>query len=139
MIILDTNVVSEAMKSSADETVMSWMSEQPPTALWTTAVTVAEVLYGLAQLPAGRRRAALESKFDILLDQGFPGRVLPFDQIAAEAYATIMSARRSIGRPMSTADGQIAAVAASRGARIATRNITDFESCGLDLIDPWAT
>lgn len=137
MIILDTNVVSEAMRPSPDEAVMTWLAAQLPTTVWLSAMTVAEILFGISQLPEGRRRSALRSQFDLLLDRGFPGRVLPFDQQAAEAYANVMSERRAIGRPMSVADGQIAATALSHGARVATRDTRDFDGCGIELINPW--
>lgn len=137
MIVLDTNVVSEAMRPAPEPAVMAWLSAQAPTALWLTAITVAEVLFGLSQLPEGRRRDGLHGRFAALLERGFPGRVLPFDHPAADAYARVMTARRARGRPMAMADGQIAAIATCRGAEIATPDLAGFEHCGIPIVDPW--
>jgi predicted nucleic acid-binding protein len=104
--------------------------------MFTTAVSEAEVFYGLTVLPKGRRRRALEEAAAGLFAD-FEGRVLSFDSAAARAFAEIAAARRGAGRPMSLADAQIAAIAASRGARLATRNVGDFDLCGVDIVDPW--
>lgn len=138
MIILDTNVVSELMRSQPSERVEGWFKPRAATSLFTTAVTQAEILYGVAWLPAGRRRQELEKAVSEMFDEDFTGRVLPFDSAAAHAYAEIVDARRRAGRPISQFDAQIASIAMSRGAAIATRNVRDFEGCGVDIVDPWA-
>ena len=137
MIVLDTNVVSEPWRSRPSPAVIAWMRAQPTTALFTTAITEAELLYGAALLPSGRRRRSLETEIEQALSEDFLGRVLPFDSSAAREYARIMSSRRSTGRPIAQADAQIAAIARSRGAMVATRNAGDFSDCGIDVMSPW--
>lgn len=105
--------------------------------MFTTTVTEAEILYGLRLLPDGRRRRELEAAILPIFSEDFSGRVLPFDRDAADFYATIATGRRKAGRPISQFDAQIAAIALSRGASLATRNIPDFEEIGLHLINPW--
>jgi len=139
MIILDTNVVSEAIRTQPDETVAAWLSARPSSSLFITTITQAELLYGLQLLPDGKRRDALTDAIHTILRDGFRGRVLPFDGPAAEAYATIAAGRRSRGTPISAFDAQIAAIARSRGAGVATRNVADFDGCGIDLLDPWSS
>lgn len=136
MIVLDTNVLSELMREHADEGVLAWVGAQAAVSLFTTAVCEAEVFYGLRALPAGKRRRALEEAAEGLFGE-FEGRVLAFDSAAARVYAQLAVARRQAGRPITSADAQIAAIARSRGARLATRNGGDFEGCGLELCDPW--
>jgi predicted nucleic acid-binding protein len=114
------------------------MHSEPITALFTTTITEAELLYGAALLPDGRRRRALEQVLMQLLGTRFAGRILPFDSAAAREFADIASQRRLGGRPIAEADARIAAIARSRGASLATRNVTDFTGCGLTVIDPWA-
>lgn len=138
MIVLDTNVLSEAIRPDPAPPVLHWMAAQPNERLFTTAITAVEILYGLATLPLGRRRAALELAVRQMLAEDFAGRVLAFDSLAAEEYARIAVVRRKQGRPIGQFDAQIAAIASSRGAALATRNVADFESCGVDLINPWA-
>lgn len=138
MIVLDTNVVSETIRAEPDEHVVSWISAQAPSSMFITTLTQAEMLYGLELLPDGQRRDDLVAAVRSILAEEFPGRILSFDSPAASAYALIAAGRRALGRPMSTVDAQIAAIARSRGARVATRNIADFGDCGVDLIDPWA-
>ena len=137
MIVLDTNVLSELMREAADRRVVTWLSGQASASLFTTALVEAEVLYGLAMLPTGKRRRALEEAAAGLFSD-FEDRTLPFDSSAAKSYAGIVVARRKAGRPISTADAQIAAIVRSRGARLATRNTSDFECCGIQLGDPWS-
>lgn len=137
MIVLDTNVLSEALRPRPASKVMRWLQSEPVTALFTTSITEAELLYGAALLPDGRRRQALETVLARLLEERFAGRILPFDSPAAREFADIAANRRRTGRPISEADGRIAAIARSRGARLATRNTSDFDGCGIDLIDPW--
>ena len=137
MIILDTNVVSELMKAAPAERVLRWIAAQPASALYTTSITEAEILHGLALLPTGKRRNALESAAEAMLSEDFAGRILPFGSDAAHAYARIAADRRRAGRPISHFDAQIAAIARSAGAAIATRNVTDYDRCGVKILDPW--
>jgi hypothetical protein len=137
MTLLDTNVVSAAMARSPDAAVVAWLDRQDTLTLFVSAVTVAEIQYGLQILPEGRRRRSLEDRFARFVAEGFSGRVLPFDADAAQRYGEIMAARRGAGRPMSILDGQIAAIARARRLAVATRNVRDFELCGLEVIDPF--
>lgn len=137
MIILDTNIVSELMRSEPEPLVEAWLSDQVGADVYLTAITEAELLYGVAVMPAGQRREALSEAISGLLREDFRARILPFDSPAAAAYAVIATARRAAGRPISQSDCQIAAIARSRGAAVATRNARDFEGCGIDVIDPW--
>ena len=138
MVIIDTNVVSEMMRPEPNPQVVDWLSRQRAPSVHTSAVTVAEVSLGLMRLPEGKRRKDLEARFRRIIETGFGGRVLAFDEAAAVEYGRIMSARYAEGRPLSVLDGEIAAIAKAKGAAIATRNTRDFESCGLDLVDPFA-
>ncbi len=136
MIVLDTYVVSEALRTQPDGAVAAWFAARPSSSLFITTIAQAELLHGLQLLPDGRRRDALTDAIHTILRDGFRGRVLPFDGQAAEACATIAAGRRTHDRPISAFDAQIAAVARSRGAGVATRNVADFDGCGIDLIDP---
>ena len=137
MIILDTNVLSEALKPSPSAEVLRWIGARPAEELFTTAITQAELLYGLELLPNGRRRTALQGAIDQIFSEGFGGRILPFDSNAATMFAKIAATRRRLGRPIRQADAQIAAIARSHGAAVATRNTGDFEDCGVRVMDPW--
>jgi len=137
MILLDTNVVSAVMARAPDAAVVAWLDRQETLALFLSAVTVAEIRYGLQVLPEGRRRSSLEDRFAKFLAEGFSGRILPFDAEAAQHYGEIMAARRGAGRPMSILDGQIAAIARAHRLAVATRNVRDFELCGLEVVDPF--
>lgn len=137
MIVLDTNVLSEVLRPEPSSRVLEWLHSQPRTRLFTTAITEAEVHFGVESLPAGRRRTALEAAITRIFETHFAGRVLPFDSVAALEYARLAAKRRLAGKPMSQADAQIAAIARSRGAGLATRNTADFADCDLDVIDPW--
>lgn len=137
MILLDTNVVSELMRSQPETAVVAWVVAQARTSLFLSAVSEAELRFGVAILPPGQRQARLDHAIDGMIREDFAGRVLPFDSDAARAYAAIAAARRAAGRPISHADCQIAAIARSRGAAIATRNVRDFDDCGVKVIDPW--
>lgn len=137
MIVLDTNVVSELMKPGPAPAVIGWFRDYPAARLFITAVTQAEILLGLELLPRGKRRTALESAANLMFEDDFAGHVLPFDSAAASVYAKIVAARQKAGRPISQFDAQIASIALSRGAAVATRNLPDFEGCGLELLDPW--
>ena len=136
MIVLDTNVLSELMRSQPAAAVFAWVAAQPRAALHTTGVNKAEILYGIAALPEGRRRAALAAAAEAMFTDDFVGRVLPFDEAAAVHYAEIAGRRRE-GRPIEAFDAQIAATARVAGAELATRNVGDFAGCGLALVNPW--
>lgn len=110
---------------------------QPAGATFTTTVCEAELKLGAAILPQGQRRSELENAIAAIFRQAFAGRVLPFDRAAADAYALIGAARRRAGRPIATLDAQIAAIARTHGAAVATRNVGDFTDCGIDVVDPW--
>lgn len=137
MIVLDTNVVSEMMRPRSDARVMRWLDERPRAHFLLTAITTAEILYGLELAPDGARRVFLEERFIAFVEAGFAGNILPFDEAAARHFAIIAARRRKMGRPISTFDAETAAIAASRGAALATRNVADFEHCGIDVINPW--
>ncbi|WP_376100677.1 type II toxin-antitoxin system VapC family toxin (plasmid) [Roseomonas sp. CCTCC AB2023176] len=138
MIVLDTNVLSELARPEPDPAVLAWVARQRRADLCTTAVSEAELAYGLALLPKGRRRDLLENAVARLLGEGLGGRVLPFDRAAATAYGPFVGARRAAGRPVATADAQIASIARAKGAAlIATRDAGGFAGCGVPLADPW--
>ncbi len=137
MIILDTNVLSELMKQAPDGKVLAWVTAQSAGDLYTTCVAEAEILHGVLSLPSARRRKALEAAVAGIFEEVFSGRILPFGSEAALAYAQIAVERRKAGRPISACDAQIAAIARSVGAALATRNTTDFERCGIKIINPW--
>lgn len=139
MIILDTNVISELLRPAPEPEVELWLSARDGLSIWLTSISEAELRYGLAIMKDGKRRAALLDAVDRILRVDFAGRILPFDSDAALAYAAIAAARRASGRPIAQADCQIAAIAQTRGATVATRNMPDFEGCGIDLINPWKT
>ena len=137
MIVLDTNVVSELMRTTPQAEVLAWLDDQPTSTLFVTTITEAEILTGIAILPDGRRRrgltAAVERAFGIL----FAGRILSFDSASAHAYASIAAARRAAGNPISQADCEIAAIARSQGASVATRDVKGFRDCGIEVASPW--
>ena len=139
MLLLDTNVVSELMRATPEAKVLAWVDEQRASSLFLSAISQAEVLYGIALLPEGRRKQGIAEAADLAFTRYFFGRILPFDSAAAGAYAAIALERRAIGRPIAQIDAQIAAIARSRGATLATRNTGDFEDCGIDVIDPWTS
>ena len=137
MFVLDTNVVSELMRPAPEPTVEAWVTSRRAGDMYFSAVSEAELRYGVAILPAGRRRVALAAAVDGLVREDFAGRVLPFDSVAARAYAEIAATRRRAGRPVSQADSQIAAIARARGFAMATRNVRDFAGMGIEVVDPW--
>ncbi|MGQ0584262.1 MAG: type II toxin-antitoxin system VapC family toxin [Reyranella sp.] len=138
MIVLDTDVVSELMRRVPDPRVMAWVAEQPMAGVFTTTLTQAEIFYGLALLPRGRRRDDLLTAARPMFDVDLAGRVLPFDADAALVYPEIAAGRKQGGKPISQIDALIAAIVLSRGARLATRNVRDFADCGIVVVDPWA-
>ena len=137
-VLLDTNVVSELIRKSPDPAVEEWAAGHPLEELFFSAVGEAELRYGAAILPLGRRRATLVSDIERMLRDAFENRVLPFDSEAARAYADIAAMRRSAGCPVAPADCQIAAIARSRNIAVATRNVRDFEDVDIEVVDPWA-
>lgn len=136
MIVLDTNVVSEAMKPGPNPAVRAWLDEQAAETLYLSSVTLAELLFGIASLPAGRRKNALAQTLDGLLEL-FRDRVLAFDTDAARHYAELAVAARAAGKGFSTTDGYIAAIAAARGFSVATRDVAPFRAAGVKVINPW--
>jgi len=137
MILLDTNVISELMRIKPAQIVLDWFGQCDAADLFISAITEAELRTGVAILPEGQRRDRLQVALDAMIDQDFQTRVLPFDSPAARAYAEIAAQRRAAGRPIAEADCQIAAIARAKGAPVATRNVKDFDGCGIRLINPW--
>ena len=138
MIVLDTNVVSAFMQREPDRQVVAWSSSVAAESIWTTAVTVFEIRLGLELLVRGRRRRHLEEIFERSLQEEFDGRILPFDEAAAQAAGVWAAARRGIGRPTEVRDIQIAGIVVARRATLATRNVRDFEGLGLRIVNPWS-
>ena len=137
MILVDTNVVSEVMKVAPSETVVTWLNNQTSSSLFISTTTIGEIEYGLRILPPGKRRTHLKERFERFISLAFAQRVLPYDETAARSYGEIMGFRREIGHPMSIPDGQIAAIAKINELTISTRNTSDFEDCGIELVDPF--
>lgn len=138
MIILDTNAVSEVMKPAPSESVLRWLASQERLSIFITVITQAEMLYGVEMLASGKRKQSLLALTEKLFGaEGFQGRILSFDQRSAREFARILAGRRAAGRPISQFDAMIAAIACAHGATVATRNTTDFEHCGIRLINPW--
>ena len=136
MIVLDTNVISEAMKPAPDAAVRAWLNDQVAQTLYLSSVTLAELLFGIRALPAGRRKNMLDRAMTELLAL-FEDRILPFDTDAARHYADLAVTARNGGRGFPTPDGYVAAVAASRGFIVASRDRSPYEAAGLKVIDPW--
>ena len=136
-VLLDTNVLSELLRSVPDPAVLAWFGRQSPENLFASSVTQAEMLLGARLLPAGKRRSALQAALQAMFEDDFGGRILSFDSAAAQAYADVVHGRRAAGKPVSQFDAQIAAIARRHGARVATRNERDFEGCGVEVVDPW--
>lgn len=137
MIVLDTNVVSEAMKPSSDPAVSAWLNGQVAETLYLSSITLAELLYGIGALPSGRRKDVLADALDGLLDL-FGSRVLPFDAEAARYYAQIATKARAAGKGFPAPDGYIAAIASANGFAVATRDTSPFKAAGVTVINPWA-
>jgi len=137
MIVLDTNVISDAMLPMPNGKVQQWLSAQTSPQLFTTTVSLAEILYGIEILPVGKRRAGLLATAETMFTNLFAQRILGFDVPAARAFPAIAASRRLKGRPISIVDAQIAAIAKANDATLATRNTSDFEGCGIRLVNPW--
>lgn len=138
MIILDTNVLSALMRQEPDPPVLRWLDLQAPQSIWITSITLFESRLGLALVPDGRRRRALESAFARVLDEDLENRVLPFDSDAAVHAATLAAQRQQAGRPVDIRDTQIAGIAQARRATLATRNVRHFEGLTIAVVNPWA-
>jgi toxin FitB len=135
--VLDTNVFSELLKPAPSETVMNWLGTQNRSSVFITAVGVAELLHGVELLPHGKRRSGLLRVIEETLAVDFAARILSFDASAARLYAAIRAGRSAMGRPISQSDAMIAAIARAQGLTLATRNTSDFEECGVRLVNPW--
>ena len=136
MILIDTNVVSEAMKPVPDDAVRGWLDEQAAETLYLSSVTIAELMFGIGALPKGKRKDKLASALDGVMEL-FADRVLPFDIDAARHYADLAVKARAAGKGFPTPDGYIAAIAASKGFVVATRDTSAFDAAGVEVIDPW--
>jgi len=137
VIILDTNVISELTRLVPDPGVITWLDSLPTAEIAITAITVAELLYGVRRMPDGRRKTGLSEAVNTLITTDFRDRVEPFDVLAADQYADVVTAREHAGQPISTSDAQIAAICRVLNATLATRNTSDFTGIGVNLIDPW--
>lgn len=137
MILLDTNVLSELMRPAPNLSVIKWLRIQSATDLGSTTISIAEIRYGLARLPRSHRRTDLERRFAEFLVRGLENRIFDFDNVAADHYGEMAVERERSGRRLEGFDGLIAAIARSRNAAVATRNIADFAGCGIELINPW--
>ena len=138
MIVLDTNVLSEALKPRPAAGVLRWLADQAPSSVFTTTITMAEILYGVESLPPGKRQTQLLAAVEQMFAEQFEGRLLPFDEESARVFASIVAFRKTTGRPISQMDAMIAAIARSNRAVLSTRNSADFDHCGIQVINPWA-
>jgi predicted nucleic acid-binding protein len=137
MILLDTNVVSEVMKTRPTDVVVAWLNGQDSAKLYVSAITIGEIVYGLRILPDGKRRSGLRERFERFVSVAFDQRVLPYDEPAARIYGELMGDRKELGLPMSLPDGQIAAIASLNRLAVATRTVVDFDNCGIEVINPF--
>lgn len=137
MTILDTNVISELMRPKPSARVVAWIAAQPAQELCTTSITEAEIFYGIYLLGKGKRPEALRAAAEAIFLEDFSGRVFGFEGDAARVFAQMAVRRRALGRPISHADAQIASIARVRRTKLATRNLADFEECGVETVDPW--
>jgi predicted nucleic acid-binding protein len=137
VIVLDTNVLSGLMQPE-DSRVVAWLDEQPPESIWTTAVTIFEIRFGLELLAHGRRRRQLEEAISRIVDEDLERRILPFDHEAAQSAASLSAERRAAGKPLDFRDIEIAGIVSSRHAKLATRNTRHFADLKIELVDPWA-
>lgn len=137
MILLDTNVISELWKITPDANAQAWLDAQALETLYLSAITMAELRFGLAAMPAGKRRTIYQGRLESEVLPAFAGRVLPFDLDASRTYADFMAQAKAEGRAISKDDGYIAAIAMARGLMVATRDISPFEAAGVKVINPW--
>lgn len=137
MIILDTNVISEPMKLRGDPAVQAWLDRQEAETLYITTTSLSELLVGIELVPAGKRRASLAASLTRLMERLFGPRILPFDQRAAIAYASVVGWTRAAGYTISVADAQIAAIALVTGFTVATRDIDPFAAAKIPIVNPW--
>lgn len=137
MIVLDTNVISELMRPEPHPAVVAWVAAQPRGTLYTTSINRAEILYGIAAMPAGKRRDSFTQLVEAMFVEDFAGHVLPFSAEAAPYFAQIVSKRRRVGTPIEGFDALIAAATLAAGGVIATRDVGGFANCGLTVVDPW--
>jgi toxin FitB len=137
MILLDTNVLSALMRDAPDAMVTGWLDRQPAESIWITSLTLFEVRFGLALLPPGRKRRALETALDRLVDEDLEQRIVDFDPSAAAAAATLAAARQAAGRPVDVRDTLIAGIALARRATLATRNVRHFADLDVPVVNPW--
>jgi predicted nucleic acid-binding protein len=138
MIVLDTNVLSALMRRDPDSAIVAWLDLQSPESVWTTAVTVFEIRFGLELLEPGRRRRRLQDAFTRVVDDDFQGRILFFDHEAANEAASRAAQRRAVGKPVDFRAIEIAGIVAARQATLATRNARHFQDLRIELVDPWA-
>jgi len=137
VIILDTNILSELMRPSPNMRVVNWLNAEEPLGVTITAITVAEILYGIERLPDGKRKQRFAQLAAEMFEEDFTERILPFDEVAAAYYATLVADSERSGRIVHSADAQIAAICQQHKAQLATRNVKDFEHLGISIIDPW--
>lgn len=137
MIVLDTNVVSEPMRTGGNSAVLAWLDRQAADTLYLTATSLAELLVGIAMLPVSKRRDGLDAALAALMSKLFAERILPFDQAAAKIFAALVGRARAAGCAISVADGQIGAIAVAHGFTVATRDTAPFEAAGVPVINPW--
>lgn len=137
MILIDTNVISELWKAEPNPDVLAWIDAQTVETLYLSAITVAELRFGLATMPQGKRRTIYQERLEKEVLPTFAGRVLPFDLDASQAYAHLMARARAEGKAMGKADGYIAATATACGLMVATRDMGPFEAAGLQIVNPW--
>ena len=138
MILLDTNIISEALKTVGDEKVLAWMDAQMIETLYLSTISLAELRFGIGALPEGKRRDILNSTLEQRVLPIFSGRILAFNEAASQSYAILRSRARSLGLAIATADGYIAAIAATNGFAVATRDTSPFDAAGLKVINPWS-
>jgi predicted nucleic acid-binding protein len=138
-LLLDTNVISEVVKPQPDFRVMAFLEQLQSAEQFTAAICIAEIRYGLERMPAGQKQDQKRAAIATFLSQAFSGRILPFDGLCAELYGKIRNAREASGQPISIEDAMIAATAQAHSLTLATRNIKDFEGCGIRLLNPWET
>jgi toxin FitB len=137
MIILDTNVISALMMAKPDPVAAAWLDLQPRSSVWTTAISIFEIRFGLGAMADGRNKVRREAEFETLLQNDLQGRILSFDQAAAEEAGALMASRNRIGRPVELRDTMIAGIALAQKATLATRNVRHFDDLSVPVIDPW--